>query len=94
MVAGDGAWYSGGQDCPDLRVPVIHIGTCETERNDLASVVADQMQFETMAPSHRPFPISSQTFEYLEIKERPLIFRKTINNEIPKQNHLALGFFA
>ena len=51
MVAGDGAWYSGGQDCPDLRVPVIHIGTCETERNALASVVADQMLFETMAPS-------------------------------------------
>ena len=54
-----------GQDRPDLRGPVIHIGTSETERNDLAPVIADQMQFEAMATSHRPFPISSQTFVHL-----------------------------
>ena len=40
-----------GQDRPYLRVPVIHIGPCEAECDNLPSVIADQMQFEAMAPS-------------------------------------------
>ena len=54
-----------GQDCPDLRVSVVHVGSRETERDDLSPVVADQMQLEAVTPSHRPFPVRSQAFEHL-----------------------------
>ncbi len=54
-----------GQDCPDLRVSVVHVGSRETERDDLSPVVADQMQLEAVTPSHRSFPVGSQAFEDL-----------------------------
>ena len=50
---------------PHLRVFVIHVGPCKTESDELPSVVADQMQFETIAPSHRSLSVSSQSLEHL-----------------------------
>ena len=50
---------------PYLRIPVIHVGPCKTEHYDLSSVVADEMQFEPVTPSHRPLPVSGKTGENL-----------------------------
>ena len=50
---------------PYLRIPVIHVGPCKTEHYDLSPVVADEVQFESVAPSHRPLPVSGKTGENL-----------------------------
>ena len=36
------------------RFPVVHIGSRETERDDLSPVVADEVKLESVTPSHRP----------------------------------------
>ena len=53
------------QDSPDLRVPVVHVGPREAERDDLAPVVTDKVQLEAVAPSHRPLAVSGQSSEHL-----------------------------
>lgn len=45
------------QYCPDLRVSVIHVSSCKTEHYNLPSVVADKMQLEAVAPSHRALTV-------------------------------------
>ena len=53
------------QDGPDLRIPVVHVGSCEAERDDLSPVIADKMQLEAVTPSHRPLPVCGQSLEDL-----------------------------
>ena len=50
---------------PYLRIPVIHVGPCKTEHYNLSPVIANEMQLESVAPSHRPLPVSGQSGEYL-----------------------------
>ena len=47
-------------DCPYLRIPVIHVCASETERYNLSSVVADEVQLEAVTPSHRPLAVPVQ----------------------------------
>lgn len=54
-----------GQNCPNLRISGVHVGSRETERDDLPSVIAGQMQLETMTPSYRTHSISGKSLEYL-----------------------------
>lgn len=53
------------QDSPDLRIPVVHIGSRKAECDDLSSVVADKMQLEAVAPAHRPLSVSGQSLGHL-----------------------------
>lgn len=46
-----------GKYRPYPFVSVVHIRTCKTECYNLPAVVAHQVQFESVAPSHRPFPV-------------------------------------
>jgi len=41
------------------------VGPCKTEHYDLSPVIANEMQLESVAPSHRPLPVSGQSGEYL-----------------------------
>lgn len=50
---------------PDLRIPVVHVGSCETEGYDFPSVVTHEVKFETMAPAHRPLAVCGQSLENL-----------------------------
>lgn len=50
---------------PYLRIPVIYVGPSKTEHDDLSPVVADEVQFESVAPPHRHLPVSGKTGENL-----------------------------
>ena len=54
-----------GHDCPDLRIPVVHVGTREAERDDLSPVVADEVQLEAVTPAHRTLAVCGQPPEHL-----------------------------
>ena len=53
------------QNVPYIRVPVVHIGSCEAEGYDLPAVIAGEMQLESVAPAHCPFPICGHALENL-----------------------------
>ena len=50
---------------PYTGVPVINIGTCETECYNVPLVVAHQVQLEAVTPSHRALPVLGQAGEHL-----------------------------
>lgn len=50
---------------PHTGVPVVHVSPCETERYDVPSVVAHQVELEAVAPSHRALPVLGQAGEHL-----------------------------
>ena len=52
------------QNSPHLWIPVVHMGTCETEGYDFPPVVADEVQLETVTPSHRSLSVSGQPLEH------------------------------
>lgn len=52
-----------GQYVPHFRIPVVHIGTGKAEADDLSPVIAGEVQFESVAPSHRSFPVGSYPLE-------------------------------
>ena len=54
-----------GEHAPHPFVPVVHVRPCEAECYDLARIVAQQVQLETVAPSHRAFPILGEPGEHL-----------------------------
>ena len=54
-----------GENAPHPLVPVVHVRPCEAERYDLPGVVAQQVQLEAVAPSHRAFPILGKPGEHL-----------------------------
>ena len=54
-----------GENAPHPLVPVVHVRPCEAERYDLPGVVAQQVQLEAVAPSHRAFPILGEPGEHL-----------------------------
>lgn len=51
------------QYSPYFGIPVIDVGPREAECDDLAPVVADQMQLEAVTPSHRPLPVCGHPLE-------------------------------
>ena len=53
------------QDIPYLRIPVVHVSSCEAEGYDFPTVIAGEMQLEAMTPAHCPFPICSHALENL-----------------------------
>lgn len=53
------------QHFPHLRVAVVCVGRGEAESDDFGLVVADEVQLEPVAPSHRPFAVGGKTFEDL-----------------------------
>ena len=53
------------QDFENLWILVVDVGSREYKRNDFPSVIACQMQLETMTPSHSPLSVSSKAFEHL-----------------------------
>ena len=54
-----------GEDLPYPFVPVVHVRPCQAEGYDVSGIVAQQMQLEAVAPSHRAFPVFGQTCENL-----------------------------
>ena len=50
---------------PHTLVPVIHVSPCETERYDVAAVVAHEVQLEAVAPAHGPLAVLGQAVENL-----------------------------
>ena len=48
------------KDSPDLWIPVIEVGPREAERDNLSPVIADEVKFEAVAPSHRPLAVRGQ----------------------------------
>ena len=54
-----------GRDFENLWILVVDVGSREYKRNDFPSVIACQMQLETMTPSHSPLSVSSKAFEHL-----------------------------
>lgn len=50
---------------PHLRVSVVHVRPCETERYALPQVVAHNVQLEAVAPSHRTLAVGGETDENL-----------------------------
>lgn len=50
---------------PHLRVAVVGVGRSEAESDNFHLVVADELQLEPVAPSHRSFVIGSKTIEDL-----------------------------
>ena len=54
-----------GEDAPHPSVPVVHVRPCQAEGYDLAGIIAQQVQLEAVAPSHRAFPVSGQSREHL-----------------------------
>ena len=49
---------------PNFRVPVIHVGYCETEHYNLSPLIAYEMQLETVTPAHRPLPVSGKAAKH------------------------------
>ena len=54
-----------GQHLEHFGVVVAHVCAREYKREDLAPVVADQVQFEAVAPSHRALAVSGHALEHL-----------------------------
>lgn len=50
---------------PHPLTPVVHVRACETECYHLTRVVAQQVELEAVAPSHRPLPVPGETGEDL-----------------------------
>lgn len=50
---------------PYTFVPVINVCTCKTERYDVSAVIAQKVQLETVAPSHRPLAVLRNSVEDL-----------------------------
>ena len=46
---------------PDSAVPVIYVCTCKTECYHFTGIIAKQMQFESMAPTHGTLATLSKT---------------------------------
>ena len=46
------------QYIPYIKIPVVHISSCEAEGYDFPTVIAGEMKLEAMAPAHCPFPLS------------------------------------
>ena len=53
------------QHFPHLWVAVVGVGRGEAESDDFGLVVADEVQLEPVAPSHRPFAVGGKTTEHL-----------------------------
>ena len=54
-----------GEDVPHPFTPVIHVRSCKAEGYHISRIVVQQVQFETMAPSHRTLSILGQPREDL-----------------------------
>lgn len=54
-----------GEHPPDAPIPIIDVCACKTERYHLPRVVAEQVQLEAVAPSHRAFPVFGNAGEDL-----------------------------
>ncbi len=52
------------QDLEHLRVLITHIGTCKYKRYDFSPIIACQVQFESMTPSHGSLSVCSYSLEY------------------------------
>lgn len=50
---------------PYLWIPVVNIRSCKTGCYDFSPIIAQQMKFEFMTPSHCAFAIGGHPFEYL-----------------------------
>ena len=53
------------QHLPHLGVAVVGVGRGEAEGDDFRLVVADEVQLEPVAPTHRPLPVVGKPIEYL-----------------------------
>ncbi len=56
---------SPGEHVPRPRVPVVHVGSGETEGYNFTAVVARQAELEAVTPSRRTFPVRSDVLERL-----------------------------
>ena len=54
-----------GKHTPYPFITIVNVSRCQTESYDLSGVVADEVQLETVAPSHRAFPIFCKTGKHL-----------------------------
>lgn len=59
-----------GENRPYSLVSIIDVSRCETESYDVSAVIAKQMKFEAMTPSHSAFTTLGYPLEYL-IKVSP-----------------------
>lgn len=50
-----------GKYAPHPFIPVVDVSRCHTEGYDFSGVVADEVQLEAVAPSHRTFPTFCKT---------------------------------
>ena len=48
-----------------IRIPVVHISSCEAEGYDFPTVIAGEMQLEAVTPAYCSFPICSHALENL-----------------------------
>ena len=46
---------------PYPAIPIIHICSCKTERYHFAGIIAEQVQFESMAPTHGTLSVLGET---------------------------------
>ena len=53
-----------GKNGPHAAVPVIHVRGCKCERYDFPAVVAQQVQLEAVAPSHRALAVPCHAPEH------------------------------
>lgn len=54
-----------GKHRPHALVAVVHVCRCQAERYDFPTVVAQEVQLEPVAPSHRAFPVLGEPLEHL-----------------------------
>ena len=53
------------EHAPHAPVPVVHVGRRQAEGDDVARVVAEQVQLEAVAPSHRALAVLGNAREHL-----------------------------
>lgn len=54
-----------GKYTPHLLISIVNIRACKTERYDVALVITQEMQLESVAPPHRALAVFCQAFEHL-----------------------------
>ena len=54
-----------GKHAPNSVITIVNVSRCQTESYDLSGVVADEVQLEAVAPSHRAFSTFCKTGKHL-----------------------------
>ena len=71
------------KNAPHPFISVINICPCKTEGYNLARVIAEQVQFEAVAPTHSTFSVLRETGKYL-VKITPYIMTYRYHGTVDK----------